>query len=42
MDDMEFDKSDDIAKLKYVLLQLVKTAKQRQAEIEALKESIEA
>ena len=39
---MEFDKSDDIAKLKYVLLQLVKTAKQRQAEIEALKESIEA
>lgn len=42
MDDIEFDKSDDIAKLKYVLLQLVKTAKQRQAEIEALKESIEA
>lgn len=42
MDDIEFDKSDDIAKLKYVLLQLVKTAKQRQAEIAALKESIEA
>lgn len=42
MDDMDFEKSDDIAKLKYVLLQLVKTAKQRQAEIEALKESIES